>query len=45
MLLLHRPDALVEPEEVAGLVAWLCGPHSASITGTSHVMDGGWTAT
>jgi 3-hydroxybutyrate dehydrogenase len=46
VLLARTPvKRLVEPEEVAGLVAWLCGPHSASITGTSHVMDGGWTAT
>ncbi len=35
---------LVEPEEVAGLVAFLCGPGTASITGTSYLMDGGWTA-
>jgi len=35
---------LVEPEEVAELVAWLCGPHSGMITGTSQVMDGGWSA-
>lgn len=35
---------LVEPEEVAELALWLCGPGSASITGTSLPMDGGWTA-
>ena len=35
---------LVEPDEVAGLVAYLCGPGSGSITGSSHLMDGGWTA-
>ena len=35
---------LVEPEEVAALVAFLCGPGTDSITGTSHLMDGGWTA-
>ena len=35
---------LVEPDEVAGMVAFLCGPGTSSITGTSHVMDGGWTA-
>ena len=46
VLLARTPvKRLVEPEEVAGLVAWLCGPHAASVTGTSHVMDGGWTAT
>jgi 3-hydroxybutyrate dehydrogenase len=35
---------LVEPGEVAALVAFLCGPGTDSITGTSHLMDGGWTA-
>lgn len=35
---------LLEPEEVADLVAWLCGPTAGMVTGTSYVMDGGWTA-
>ena len=35
---------LIEPEEVARLVAFLCGPSSASISGSSFSMDGGWTA-
>ena len=35
---------LVEPEEVAELAALLYGPASASITGTSLTVDGGWTA-
>jgi 3-hydroxybutyrate dehydrogenase len=35
---------LVEPGEVAELAAVLYGPASASITGTSLSMDGGWTA-
>jgi 3-hydroxybutyrate dehydrogenase len=35
---------LIEPSEVADVVAMLCGPASASITGTSFVLDGGWTA-
>ncbi|HMM95972.1 3-hydroxybutyrate dehydrogenase [Phycicoccus sp.] len=35
---------LVEPEEVAALALFLCGPASASVNGTSFVMDGGWTA-
>ncbi|MCH1865795.1 3-hydroxybutyrate dehydrogenase [Nocardioides sp. CFH 31398] len=35
---------LVEPEEVAALVAMLCGPHTDSITGSSYRLDGGWTA-
>jgi 3-hydroxybutyrate dehydrogenase len=35
---------LIEPEEVAEAVAWLCSPAAASVTGTSLVMDGGWSA-
>lgn len=35
---------LVEPEEVAEAVAYLCGPHTSFVTGTSLVLDGGWTA-
>jgi 3-hydroxybutyrate dehydrogenase len=35
---------LVEPEEVAALALFLCGPASSSVTGTSFSLDGGWTA-
>lgn len=35
---------LVHPAEVAEVVAFLCGPGTESITGTSYLMDGGWTA-
>ena len=35
---------LVEPAEVAELALFLCGPASASITGASFSIDGGWTA-
>ncbi|HET7802449.1 MAG TPA: 3-hydroxybutyrate dehydrogenase [Humibacillus xanthopallidus] len=35
---------LVEPEEVAALALFLCGPASASVSGTSFSMDGAWTA-
>jgi 3-hydroxybutyrate dehydrogenase len=35
---------LIEPTEVAEAVAYLCGPQAAFITGTSLVLDGGWTA-
>jgi 3-hydroxybutyrate dehydrogenase len=44
---LLAPEAikrLVEPAEVAELAAVLYGPASASITGTSLSVDGGWTA-
>jgi 3-hydroxybutyrate dehydrogenase len=45
VLLARTPvKRLVEPAEVAGLVAYLCGPDTASITGTSFHLDGGWTA-
>jgi NAD(P)-dependent dehydrogenase (short-subunit alcohol dehydrogenase family) len=32
---------LVEPDEVAGLLAFLAGPGGASITGSSVPVDGG----
>ncbi|MGW8768047.1 3-hydroxybutyrate dehydrogenase [Streptomyces sp. NPDC055815] len=35
---------LLESEEVAAAVLWLCGPHSGYLTGTSLPLDGGWTA-
>lgn len=35
---------LVEPREVAELALFLCGPASASVTGSSLTIDGGWTA-
>ncbi|WP_327089446.1 3-hydroxybutyrate dehydrogenase [Nonomuraea sp. NBC_01738] len=35
---------LIEPEEVAALVAYLCGPSGSFITGVSLPVDGGWTA-
>jgi 3-hydroxybutyrate dehydrogenase len=45
VLLARTPvKRLVEPEEVADMVAYLCGPHAASITGSSFLLDGGWTA-
>ncbi|MFC9596177.1 3-hydroxybutyrate dehydrogenase [Streptomyces sp. NPDC056944] len=35
---------LLESEEVAAAVLWLCGPHSGYLTGASLPLDGGWTA-
>jgi 3-hydroxybutyrate dehydrogenase len=35
---------LIEPEEVAELVAYLCGPSGSFITGVALPVDGGWTA-
>ena len=45
VLLARTPvKRLVEPAEVGALVAYLCGPGTASVTGSSHFLDGGWTA-
>lgn len=45
VLLARTPvKRLVEPEEVASLAVWLCGPGTDSITGSSFPIDGGWTA-
>ncbi|MBW4093957.1 MAG: 3-hydroxybutyrate dehydrogenase [Acidobacteria bacterium] len=35
---------LVEPAEVASLVAWLAADNAAMVTGASYTMDGGWSA-
>jgi 3-hydroxybutyrate dehydrogenase len=35
---------LVEPDEVASLVAWLAGDEAGMVTGASYTMDGGWSA-
>jgi 3-hydroxybutyrate dehydrogenase len=35
---------LIEPDEVAEAVAYLCSPRSSMITGVSLTIDGGWTA-
>ncbi|SEK53666.1 3-hydroxybutyrate dehydrogenase [Rhodococcus maanshanensis] len=35
---------LVEPAEVASLVAWLAGDEAGMVTGASYTMDGGWSA-
>ncbi|HEV2930537.1 MAG TPA: SDR family oxidoreductase, partial [Propionibacteriaceae bacterium] len=44
MLRHNAVKRLVEPAEVAALVAWLVGPDAAMVTGASYTMDGGWTA-
>jgi 3-hydroxybutyrate dehydrogenase len=35
---------LIEPEEVAELVAFLCSDAAGAITGSAQLIDGGWTA-
>ncbi|MFZ3572472.1 3-hydroxybutyrate dehydrogenase [Streptomyces sp. BH097] len=35
---------LIEPSEVAEAVAYLCTPQASFMTGTSLVLDGGWSA-
>jgi SDR family mycofactocin-dependent oxidoreductase len=39
----HLLGRLVEPEEVAALVAWVCGPASSGITGAVLPVDAGMT--
>jgi 3-hydroxybutyrate dehydrogenase len=34
---------LIEPEEVAAVVAYLCSPDASFITGSSLMIDGGWS--
>jgi 3-hydroxybutyrate dehydrogenase len=34
----------VSDENVAGLIAFLCGPYSADINGAALPIDGAWTA-
>ena len=40
----HAVKRLVEPEEVAGVVAFLIGPEGRAFTGSAVAMDLGWTA-
>ena len=35
---------LIEPDEIASLVSYLCSDKAASITGACWTVDGGWTA-
>ncbi|URN14567.1 MULTISPECIES: 3-hydroxybutyrate dehydrogenase [Streptomyces] len=44
MLARSAVKRLLETEEVAAAVLWLCGPHSGYLTGASLPLDGGWTA-
>ena len=45
VLLARTPlKRLVEPEEVARVVGYLCGPGTDSVTGSTFLLDGGWSA-
>jgi len=44
MLVESAIKRLLEPDEVADLARWLCGPTAGSVTGASYTMDGGWSA-
>ena len=35
---------IIEPEEIAGLVVYLCSDQAASVSGACWTIDGGWTA-
>jgi 3-hydroxybutyrate dehydrogenase len=35
---------LIEPDEVAAMVAYLCSDDAGAVTGSAHSIDGGWTA-
>jgi SDR family mycofactocin-dependent oxidoreductase len=36
-------ERLLEPDEPAALIAWLCGPESSGVTGAALSVDGGLT--
>jgi 3-hydroxybutyrate dehydrogenase len=40
----HAVKRLIEPDEVADVVAFLCGPTGRSFTGAAVTMDMGWSA-
>ncbi len=45
VLLKNQPNKrFATVEEIGGIVAFLCGPSAASVTGTTIAADGGWTA-
>ena len=45
MLTRSAVKRLIEPEEVAAAVSYLCSDEAAFVTGSNLVIDGGWSAT
>lgn len=45
MLTRSAVKRLIEPDEVAGAVSYLCSDEASFITGSNIVVDGGWSAT
>lgn len=41
---LHPMGRLGRPEEVANLVVWLCSEEASFMTGSAHLVDGGYVA-
>jgi 3-hydroxybutyrate dehydrogenase len=35
---------MTEPADIASLAVWLAGPHASMVTGSSYLIDGGWSA-
>ena len=45
LLLEKQPSgAFTTPDQVAGAIVFLCGPHAGNMTGTTLSLDGGWSA-
>jgi NAD(P)-dependent dehydrogenase (short-subunit alcohol dehydrogenase family) len=40
----HLIRRLIEPDEIAEAVVWLCGPAASALTGAVVPVDGGLTA-
>jgi SDR family mycofactocin-dependent oxidoreductase len=40
----HPLRRLIDPDEVASLLAWICGPDTGAMTGAVVAVDGGMTA-
>ena len=40
----HPSMRFTTPEQIGGLVLWLCSDNAVNITGTTQSIDGGWTA-